>query len=152
MDRWNTDTVKLVLMGFCYMVFQRSPCAFGYYFQLRGRVGQEFPERWLSREHAFNGADRGYSGKLSPHSAIIKPTREAFPTVPRAPIASRASFWSPVPHLMRIASSQLPRFRAVFTALLAIPLSPWRTESETVLGLSWVAVVGVLRDVSRLMV
>jgi len=118
---------------------------------VRGRVGQEFPERWLSREHAFSGDDRGYSGKLSPHSGI-KPAREAFPTVPRAPIASRASFWSSVPHKMRFASSQLSRFRAVFTPFHAIPLSPWRTESETVLGLSWVAVDGVLRDVSRLMV
>ena len=52
-----------------------------------------------------------------------------------------------MPHLMRIASSQLPRFRAVFTPFHAIPLSPWRTESETVLGLSWVGVVGMLRDV-----
>jgi len=31
---------------------------------IRGRVGQELSERWLSREHAFSGADRAYSGKL----------------------------------------------------------------------------------------
>jgi len=72
---------------------------------LRGRFRQELPERWLSREHAFSGADRGYSSKLSPQFAV-NPPREAFPTVPRAPIASRASFWSPpVPQLMSIASS-----------------------------------------------
>jgi hypothetical protein len=35
------------------------------------------------------------------------------------------------------------RFRAGFAPFQAIHLSPWRTESETVLGLSWVAVVGV---------
>jgi len=60
------------------------------------------------------------------------------------PIASRASFWSPVPHIMCIASSQLPWFRADFTPFTAIHLSSWRAESETVLGLSWVAVVGML--------
>jgi len=70
---------------------------------LRGRVGQEFPERWLSREHAFSGADRGYSGELSTQFPR-KPTREAFPTVPRASFASRASFWSPVPHRIGIVS------------------------------------------------
>ena len=57
-------------------------------------VGQELPEKWLSREHAFIGADPRYSGKLSPQFAV-KPPREAFPTVPRAPIASHASFGAP---------------------------------------------------------
>ena len=49
-------------------------------------------ERWLSREHAFSGADRGYSGKL--RTQFATPTREASPTVPHAPFASRASSWS----------------------------------------------------------
>ena len=58
--------------------------------QGRPRMSREVA---LAREHAFSGADRGYSGKLSPHFAI-KPAREASPTVPRAPFASRASLWS----------------------------------------------------------
>jgi hypothetical protein len=49
-------------------------------------------------------------------------------------------------HRIVITSPGLRRF----PTFLAIPLSPRRTESETVLGLSWVAVVGVLRGVGRL--
>jgi len=48
-----------------------------------------------------------------------------------------------VPQLMTIASSRLPRLRAVFTLFTAIHWSPRRADSETVLGLSWAAVVGV---------
>ena len=55
-------------------------------------------------------------------------------------------------HVMSITLSRLPRFRAVITPCLAMPLSPWRTESEIVLGLSWVGEVGMLRNVSRLVV
>jgi hypothetical protein len=43
-------------------------------------------------------------GSVSEQVAI-KHRREAFPAVLRPPIASRASFWNPVPHLVSDASS-----------------------------------------------
>ena len=51
-----------------------------------------------------------------------------------------------------VITSPVPRRFHTIPLILAIPLSPWRTESETVLGLSWVAVVGMLRYVGRLLV
>jgi hypothetical protein len=39
--------------------------------------------------------------------------------------------------------------RPDITPFTAIHVPPWRAESETVLGFSWVAVVGVLRGVGR---
>ena len=79
-----------------------------------------------------------------------KTRRKAFPAVPRAPIASRAPFWSPVPHLMSSASSHLPRYRAVFEKFTTIHLSPWHAEHDSGLRFAWVDVFMLHIGCSRL--
>jgi hypothetical protein len=73
---------------------------------VRGEAGfaENFPRGVaVARVHIQRRRPR-VSGKPSTQFAM-NPPREAFPTIPRVPFASRASTRSPVTHLMSIASS-----------------------------------------------
>jgi len=121
----------------------------------RQRAGQGLPEPFaLARIRVQRCRPRRF-GQTFTGSSPQHPREKRLQPLSRAPIACARRVGAPciVSDLQKLQQSsksndfrkrQYPCRRYRRVPLTAIHLSPWRAESETVLGLSWVAVVGML--------